>query len=120
MMDSMRTNHMWFPGFSPSPLIFIVLIAALIYFLSKHLDGGAQRILRDRLAKGEVTQEDYRERLALLGPGRGRLFGLLAVAFVLFVALVGIWLTALPTSRPIPVDVVEYGRVPAEDFHSAP
>ena len=109
-------NHMWFPGFSPSPLLFILLIGAAVFFLIRHQGAGAQRILRDRLARGEVTPEDYRERLALLGPGRGRLYGLVAIAIVLFVALVVIWLMTWPSSfslsRSRPIPMVEYGPVP--------
>ena len=110
---------MWFPWFSPSSLIFILLIAGLVFFLSRQGTAGAERILRERLAKGEVTPEDYGERLALLKTSpRGRLYGLLVIAFILLVVFVLLWSgfyrgsIVFPSVRP-QVDL-EYAPVPAE------
>jgi putative membrane protein len=64
-------SHAWWPIW---PILWIAVIAAAVWFLSRRWrrpdDGSldsARKILADRFARGELTHEEYRERLAQLG-----------------------------------------------------
>jgi putative membrane protein len=64
-------SHAWWPIW---PILWIAVIVAAVWFLSRRWrrpdDGGldsARKILAERFARGELTHEEYRERLAQLG-----------------------------------------------------
>jgi uncharacterized membrane protein len=61
-------HHWWFPVF---PLLWTVLILGAIYFFTRRRwrgggPGRAREILAERYASGELSAEEYRERLAQL------------------------------------------------------
>jgi putative membrane protein len=62
-------NHGWWPLW---PLLWLVVIVTIVWFFKRgrwngpHLQTGADRardILAERYARGEITGEEYRERL---------------------------------------------------------
>jgi putative membrane protein len=62
--------HMWGPWFFAGPLFGLLWLAAIaigVYLLLRYLrDGRADRardILDERYARGELTTDEYRERL---------------------------------------------------------
>jgi putative membrane protein len=64
-------SHAWWPIW---PILWIAVIVAAVWFLSRRWrrpnDGGLEsprKILAERFARGELTHEEYRERLAQLG-----------------------------------------------------
>jgi putative membrane protein len=64
-------SHTWWPIW---PILWIAVVVAAVWFLSRRWrrpdDGGldsARKILAERFARGELTHEEYRERLAQLG-----------------------------------------------------
>jgi putative membrane protein len=61
-------HHWWFPIF---PLLWTALIIGAIYLFTRgRRRGGSNRakeILAERYASGELTIDEYRERLAHLG-----------------------------------------------------
>jgi putative membrane protein len=66
-----ETAHAWWPIW---PVLWIAVIVAAIWFLSRRwrrregspLDG-ARKILAERFASGELSYEEYQERLTQLG-----------------------------------------------------
>jgi putative membrane protein len=61
----------WWPIW---PILWIAIIVAAVWFLSRRWrrpqSGGldrAREILAERFARGELTSDEYRERLAQLG-----------------------------------------------------
>lgn len=65
-------DHGWWPVW---PLFWLVLIAAAIWFLARRRGSGrgpqdgadrAKGILAERFARGEISGEEYRERLEQL------------------------------------------------------
>ncbi len=64
-------GHYWWPIW---PILWLAVIVGVVWFLSRRWrrpdDGGldsARKILADRFARGELTHDEYRERLAQLG-----------------------------------------------------
>jgi putative membrane protein len=61
----------WWPIF---PLLWFALIAGALFFFGSRMRRGAQQypfqsgeaVLAERYARGEVTEEEYRERLEVL------------------------------------------------------
>jgi putative membrane protein len=51
------------------PILWALLVALVITLLWRRRDGGdsAKRILGERFARGEISADEYRERLAQLG-----------------------------------------------------
>src|SRR4051812_9513413 len=60
--------HPW-PFFWIFPLLFWLTFLAVVFFAQRRFIGRASRIgaLRTAFARGEITQEQYRSRLAVLG-----------------------------------------------------
>lgn len=57
------------PWFLLIPLFWIAVIATLIVVFKRRgpwRHHGAEGVLRDRFARGEVTEEEYRQRLEIL------------------------------------------------------
>jgi putative membrane protein len=61
----------WWPIW---PILWLAVVVAIVWFLSRRWrrpdDGGlpsARKILAERFARGELTHDEYRERLAQLG-----------------------------------------------------
>lgn len=61
----------WWPIW---PILWLAVVVAIVWFLSRRWrrpdDGGldsARKILAERFASGELTHDEYRERLAQLG-----------------------------------------------------
>ena len=60
-------DHDWNPWFVLIPLTFWTLvIVAIVYFARRWRGRQGERTLRDTYAKGEVSEAEYRERLAVL------------------------------------------------------
>jgi putative membrane protein len=64
-------GHGWWPIW---PILWVAIIVGVVWFLSRRWrrpeDGGfdrAREILAERFARGELTHDEYRERLAQLG-----------------------------------------------------
>jgi putative membrane protein len=64
-------GHGWWPLW---PILWLAVIVAVVWFLSrqwgKPRGGGpdrAKEILAERFARGEISSEEYRQRLAELG-----------------------------------------------------
>jgi putative membrane protein len=64
-------EHAWWPIW---PILWLAGVVAIVWFLSRRWrrpdDGGlhsARKILAERFARGELTHDEYRERLAQLG-----------------------------------------------------
>jgi putative membrane protein len=63
-------HHGWWPVW---PLLWIALIVAAVWFFSRRRPGrfdttnSAKAILAERFARGELSAEEYRERLGQLG-----------------------------------------------------
>jgi putative membrane protein len=67
------TDHHWQHGWWPFPWLLIVLVIALLVWRRGcfgQRGGGARSILAERFARGEISAEEYRERLGQLGRGR--------------------------------------------------
>ena len=65
-MEGWPMGFMWF-----GPLIFLLLIAALVWALARGMGPGAsmsrqtpEDILKERYARGEIDQDDYKRRLS--------------------------------------------------------
>jgi putative membrane protein len=66
-----ETAHAWWPIW---PVLWIAVIVAAVWFLSRRwrrrgdspLDG-ARKILAERFARGELSYDEYQERLMQLG-----------------------------------------------------
>jgi putative membrane protein len=59
--------HDWNPWFLLIPLTFWTLVIVGIVYLARRWRGRqGERTLRDTYAKGEVSEAEYRERLAVL------------------------------------------------------
>lgn len=63
-------------------LALVAGIALGVHALAGPSDRRAREILAERLARGEISPEEHRERLSSLGPERGRRLSSLAVALV--------------------------------------
>ena len=71
MMDGFWMGFVWI-----WPVLLVAGIAALVWGLSRATTGGvtggasgherAQEILRERFARGELTEQEYRERMRVL------------------------------------------------------
>ncbi|OBG15718.1 hypothetical protein A5765_08140 [Mycolicibacterium celeriflavum] len=60
-------DHDWNPWFLLIPLTFWTLVIVGIVYAARRFRGShGIRTLRDSYAKGEVTEAEYRERLAVL------------------------------------------------------
>ncbi|WP_156425652.1 MULTISPECIES: SHOCT domain-containing protein [unclassified Mycobacterium] len=60
-------DHDWNPWFLLIPLTFWTLVIIGIVYVARRFRGShGIRTLRDSYAKGEVTEAEYRERLAVL------------------------------------------------------
>ena len=61
-------HHWWFPVF---PLLWTALIIGAIYLFTRRRRGNglgrAREVLAERYAAGELTLDEYRQRLAELG-----------------------------------------------------
>jgi putative membrane protein len=64
-------GHGWWPLW---PILWVAVIVAVVWFLSRRWreprDGGsgrAKEILAERFARGDLSSDEYRERLAELG-----------------------------------------------------
>jgi putative membrane protein len=64
-------EHAWWPIW---PILWLAVVVGIVWFLSRRWrqpdDGGlhsARKILAERFARGELTHDEYRERLAQLG-----------------------------------------------------
>jgi putative membrane protein len=65
-------GHGWWPLW---PILWIAVLVAIVWFLNRtwgrpRRDSGldrAREILAERFARGEITHDEYRERLAQLG-----------------------------------------------------
>ena len=64
-------EHAWWPIW---PILWLAVVVAIVWFLRRRWrrpdDGGlhsARKILAERFARGELTHDEYRERLAQLG-----------------------------------------------------
>ena len=64
--DSSHDGHWWIVF----PILWAVLIASAIYLFWRRGRGGpddpAKRILGERFARGEISADEYRQRLAQL------------------------------------------------------
>jgi putative membrane protein len=58
----------WWPVFPIGfGLFWLLVLGGGFYLLSKRTKGGgAERVLAERYARGEIDEEEYRERLAVL------------------------------------------------------
>ncbi|MFE3321029.1 hypothetical protein [Nocardia sp. NPDC059195] len=65
--------HPW-PFFWIFPAIFWITVIALVFFARRRCAGrgGAVGALREGFARGEITEDDYRTRLAILNEPRGK------------------------------------------------
>jgi putative membrane protein len=60
-------HHAWSPWFLVARLVFLILVIAAAVLIVRYWRGShGIRTLRDAYAKGEVTEAEYRERLAVL------------------------------------------------------
>jgi len=64
-------GHAWWPIW---PILWLAIVVAVVWFLSRRWrrrddDGldAARKILAERFARGDLTHDEYRERLAQLG-----------------------------------------------------
>jgi putative membrane protein len=64
-------GHYWWPIW---PILWLAVIVAVVWFLSRRWrrrgDGpldGARKILAERFARGELSYDEYQERLTQLG-----------------------------------------------------
>jgi putative membrane protein len=57
-------NHCWIV----LPILALLVLVAVVLLRRRNHDGGSspQRILAERFARGEITGEEYRDRLAQL------------------------------------------------------
>jgi putative membrane protein len=70
-------GHVWGggPWFLLFPLVWIAVIAGVVFLVRRRRWGGdwrggsAETVLGERYARGEITEEEYRQRLTVL---RGR------------------------------------------------
>jgi len=75
--------HAWGPGYGPGwfflfPLFWILLIGLIIllarrmHWRGRRQDGmlGAEGVLRERYARGEIDETEYRQRLEVLRSNR--------------------------------------------------
>ncbi|WP_345475454.1 SHOCT domain-containing protein [Actinoallomurus oryzae] len=62
--------HGWWPVFPIGFAVFwLLVLGGGFYLLSKRTKwrgGGAERVLAERYARGEIDEEEYRERLGVL------------------------------------------------------
>ncbi|MEU4706514.1 SHOCT domain-containing protein [Nocardia salmonicida] len=65
--------HPW-PFFWIFPLLFWITVIAVVLFARRRCvgRGGAVSALREGFARGEITEDEYRGRLAVLSEPRGR------------------------------------------------
>ncbi|MEU4413595.1 hypothetical protein [Nocardia salmonicida] len=65
--------HPW-PFFWIFPLLFWITVIAVVFFARRRCvgRGGAVSALRQGFARGEITEDEYRGRLAVLSEPRGR------------------------------------------------
>ncbi len=65
--------HPW-PFFWIFPLLFWITVIAVVFFARRRCvgRGGAMSALRAGFARGEITEDEYRGRLAVLNEPRGR------------------------------------------------
>ncbi|MFE9784537.1 SHOCT domain-containing protein [Nocardia salmonicida] len=65
--------HPW-PFFWIFPLLFWIAVIAVLFFARRRCvgRGGAVSALREGFARGEITEDEYRGRLAVLSEPRGR------------------------------------------------
>ncbi|MFD6107820.1 SHOCT domain-containing protein [Nocardia salmonicida] len=65
--------HPW-PFFWILPLLFWIAVIAVVFFARRRCvgRGGAVSALREGFARGEITEDEYRGRLAVLSEPRGR------------------------------------------------
>ncbi|MFC9874151.1 SHOCT domain-containing protein [Nocardia salmonicida] len=65
--------HPW-PFFWIFPLLFWIAVIAVVFFARRRCvgRGGAVSALREGFARGEITEDEYRGRLAVLSEPRGR------------------------------------------------
>lgn len=65
--------HPW-PFFWIFPLLFWIAVIAVVFFARRRCvgRGGAVSALREGFARGEITEDEYRSRLAVLSEPRGR------------------------------------------------
>lgn len=74
--------HMWGPGYAPGwfivfPFLWILVIGLFIFlgrraFWRRHQHSesmGAESVLRERYARGEIDETEYRQRLEVLRSG---------------------------------------------------
>lgn len=65
--------HPW-PFFWIFPVMFWIAVIALVFFARRRCvgRGGAVDALREGFARGEITEDEYRTRLAVLSEPRGK------------------------------------------------
>lgn len=65
--------HPW-PFFWIFPLLFWITVIAVVFSARRRCvgRGGAVSALREGFARGEITEDEYRGRLAVLSEPRGR------------------------------------------------
>jgi putative membrane protein len=69
------SGHMWGPGpwFLLFPFLWLVVIVALVRFFGRRHrwhTRSAEDVLAERYARGEISEEEYRERARVLGESK--------------------------------------------------
>ena len=64
-------NDTWFMPFPFMGIVFMLVCMAMMFLMMRgmhrHRDSSALEILRERFARGEITQTEYEQRRELLG-----------------------------------------------------
>ena len=75
LADSWHHDHAWWPILS---LFWLILVGALVFLFARRGWRGvgrpstAEAILAERYARGEISADEYKERLSNLKEGRSR------------------------------------------------
>ncbi len=56
----------WWPVFPIGFALFWLLVIGAAFYLWRRRPGGAETVLAERYARGEIDEEEYRERLGVL------------------------------------------------------
>ena len=68
----MNTEHWheghvaWWPVFPIGFALFWLLVIGTAFYLWRRRPGSAQKLLAERFARGEIDEDEYRERLGVL------------------------------------------------------
>ena len=74
---TLTANGPWHDGHAPAywpvfpigfGLFWLLVLGGAFFLLSRRtrMNGGAERVLAERYARGEIDEEEYRERLSVL------------------------------------------------------